>query len=214
MILSAIRNSCEEIEKPLKFKLSPELEFTLLAPIKPYRISIGDKGELNFSEGDSHDIRSNDLTETQLIEEDASIFQYKTEIGGPGTGKGYYRYLQERGRYTMAFKFLANMIGVDNAYIALPPLVRAAFMTTWPMTTFSNLVAFTVRVSKNIPTDLGINDYFKYLIDALEDSPSLKREFPDIDGSALFDSYSFLDGNAMNQMIQESKIHPLNQMTS
>lgn len=107
--------------------LSPEWRETFYAPTTLYRLGGSREAGVSIDPCDPRDRRGNDLSESDLIEEDASIFQYKVEIGADGTGQGYARWLHEKHRYTMVFKFLSRLLGPENAYTALPPLVRADF---------------------------------------------------------------------------------------
>lgn len=90
-----------------------------------------------------------------------SVSLQKAEIGAEGTGKGYRRWIREpqRPRYSTTFNFLARVLGEENAYVALPALVRAAFCTTHPLEVFASLVAMTVRWEINWPTYMGIDKY-------------------------------------------------------
>ena len=76
------------------------------------------------------------LTESDLIEEDAQIFQYRVEIGSRGNGAAYRRWLRERPRYSLVYNLLTRYLGVEPAYRLLPLLVRLAFATTRPLEAF------------------------------------------------------------------------------
>jgi hypothetical protein len=207
-VLSWYRHD-QEPRRPIRMWLPPDWKQTFFAPTTTYRLSGSRGGGISLDLGDPRDRRSNDLTESDLIEEDASIFQYKVEIGAEGTGEGYYRWLHEKYRYTMAFKFLSRLLGRENAYIALPPLVRTAFRTTWPMTTFASLLDLTLRQPVDLPQRLGIDEYFDFLVGSTEESPSLGRQLPDHDSPATEDAYAYLDATLHGTLVQASDRHPL-----
>ena len=79
----------------------------------------------------------NTLTERDLIEEDAQLFQYRVEIGSRSNGRAYSRWLTESSRYSRAFATLRRHVGEDIAYRALHPLVKQAFQTTRPILAFA-----------------------------------------------------------------------------
>ncbi|HEX7461826.1 MAG TPA: hypothetical protein VF317_06605 [Dermatophilaceae bacterium] len=76
------------------------------------------------------------LTELDLVEEDAQIFQYRTEIGSRGNGAAYRRWLRESPRYSRLFLMMARHMGTEPAYRTLPLFVRLAFGTTRPLWAF------------------------------------------------------------------------------
>jgi hypothetical protein len=81
-------------------------------------------------------VRRGVMTERDLIEEDATVFQYRAEIAGRGRGAPYRNWLRERPRYSRLFSFLAQQLGDDRALRTLPMLVRVAYRTTRPVQAF------------------------------------------------------------------------------
>ncbi len=218
-ISNSILTSLRQETKPvisLPLSLPDDWLATLRAPTRSYRVSIDEQGQCDIRLADPQDRRANDLTENDLLEEDASIFQYKVEIGALGTGTGYKRWNREsqRRRYTMAFNFLSRLLGVDNAYLALPALVRVAFSTTVPLQVFAELAGLTLFIDADLPTLLGIDEYFEFLLDRLCANPYLKRDVPNINEprSADSDAVAYLDRTAHHTIIETSstsKKHPL-----
>jgi hypothetical protein len=140
-------------EKPVRLFLSQECMETWTISTIRYRITLGER-TARWTFANPGEIGLNILTETDLLEEDASVFQYRTEIGTSGTGAGYSRWLKEKARYTMTFALLRRIFGAEDAFLALSPLVRAAYSTTWPMTTFMALLNMVLK-SRRRP---GISD--------------------------------------------------------
>lgn len=200
------RNS--ELQLPIRTWLANEWQTTLFAPTSLYRLVIDELGQLKLSPGRLNDRRSNDLTENDLLEEDASIFQYKVEIGGPGSGSSYRRWLREQRRNTMVFNFLTRQLGLENAYLALPPLVHAAFSTTVPLETFGELVALTMRADSDLPSQRGIDNYAIYLRNALS-SFNLGYRVPNPDLPSSDDPVSLIGGPEVFQLLGSSSRHPL-----
>lgn len=85
------------------------------------------------------------LRELDLVEEDASIFQYRIEIGSRGTGAGYRRWLLERTRYCALFHFLTDFMSDDDALNLVPVLTRAAFWTVRPVEALAAMLTDLVR---------------------------------------------------------------------
>src|SRR5262249_1119818 len=84
------------------------------------------------------------IAEHDLVEEDATIFQYRALIGARGTGAGYRNWLRETRGYSHLFSILANRFGDDAALNMLPMLTRIAFHTTRPMHTCAQVLATIV----------------------------------------------------------------------
>lgn len=100
-----------------------------------FRASVIDN-EVHVSPGLSDGIGRGILTERDLLEEDATVFQYRAEISARGSGRSYRNWLRERPRYSRLFSFLATHVGDDAALRLLPILVRIAYRTTRPLEGF------------------------------------------------------------------------------
>jgi hypothetical protein len=123
---------------PLPFELTWDWQLANALSETPVRIVI-DPADRNVSfeaVANGSRVVRNALTELDLIEEDAQIFQYRVEIGSRGNGKAYRRWLIEQPRYSRAFNFLSRVFDDEIAYRMLPVLCRAAFRTTRPLWTF------------------------------------------------------------------------------
>ncbi len=194
---------------PFQIPIPAAWREVLEAGTQVYRINIDPLGKYQIEPANTSLPRPSDLSETQLIEEDASIFQYKAEIGGAGTGKGYKQWLKERRRYTMAFKFLERLLGVENAYIAFQPLVRACFTTSSPMVAFASLISDILTESVELPTQLGIDDFYHFLLDRIGNSPSLLHECPDPYQLYQEGNHYYIDHAAFGHLLEYNNRHPL-----
>jgi len=154
-------------------RLSPEASWIdgLIMPTVPIRLSLTEDGEPTAETATSSP-RRGDLSEADLLEDSASIFQYKAEIGGDGSAEGYRRWLNEGRKYLYAktFDFLSSVFAPGDAYVALSPLVMAAYHSTWPVHTFISLVAMSLKHSPAPPATLGADRYWLFLELILEDS--------------------------------------------
>jgi hypothetical protein len=103
-----------------------------------------------------------DLSELDLLEDSASVLQYKAEIGGQGSGRLYRRWLNEQARYRRTFDFLADQLGTEDGYVALPSLVMGANATNQPVETFVALVAATRRHGI-AAARIGIDRYWDFV---------------------------------------------------
>jgi hypothetical protein len=206
-ILTTYRHD-NEPQIPIRRWLPEEWQKTLMAPTRLYQMNINQSGDLHILPGNPIERGRSDLTENDLLEEDASIFQYKVEIGRQGNGFAYRKWLREQSRYTMTFNFLARLVGEENAYLALPPLVQTSFCTTTPMETFGQLVSLTVRTNTDLPSKLGIDDYLAFLQTTIRTS-TLGLSIPNPEKPITEDPLSRLDSEAMYEFIQASANHPL-----
>jgi len=148
---------------PLRFQMDAEWQLSAMLSTIPFRAVVGD-----------HDVRTEVaksnvgrgiLTERDLLEEDATIFQYRAEISGPGLGRAYRNWLRERPRYSRLFAFLALHFGSDDSALRLlPVMVRAAFSTTRPLesflTIFGTIMHEGVDFFEDAPTDEDLEDLF------------------------------------------------------
>lgn len=120
---------------PLQLELDERWRLSSMLGTIGFRADVAEDG-VKLSPVESGIVARGTLTERDLIEEDATVFQYRAEIAGRGTGKAYRNWLRERPRYTRLFAFLARHFGDDGALRALPVLVRVAYRTTRPIKSF------------------------------------------------------------------------------
>jgi hypothetical protein len=183
---------------------------TIQMPTQPWRFWVDDQLVVQAAVADRSDRRRNEIAETDLLEEDASIFQYKVEIGADGSGQGYRRWLSEQHRYRSCFKFLVGLLGVEEAYVALPGIVRACFRTTSPLLTFVRLVRATLVETPRTLAKRDADAYLRWAMDVTERGLGLPRA--PIEFSTLADTTdAFVDDRAWATLI-ESGWHPLQQL--
>jgi len=119
---------------PLTFQMDEDWALSSLLSTVAVRAVVREDGvELKAVE-DS--VRRGVLTERDLVEGDATVFQYRAEVAGRGLGRAFRRWLREQPRYTRLFSFLAIHFGDDAALRLLPIMVRVAFRSTRPLDTF------------------------------------------------------------------------------
>jgi hypothetical protein len=197
------------IGEVLRVGLPPDLNATLHAPVYLYRIEI-DGYAARVLPGNVEHPSVYDITETDLLEADASIFQYKVEIGGPGKARSYLRWLREPGRSSMVFKLVARHLGnAESAYIAVPVLVRAAFSTTWPVNAFASLLAATREWDPSLPVELGIEGFARLVFPKTAERFAPKGPAPDPTEAAGKDTFMFLDDEAHRALAASNPVHPL-----
>lgn len=120
---------------PLRFEMDERWRLSTMLGTIGFRATVADDA-VGLSPVEGSTARRGVLTERDLLEEDATVFQFRAEISGAGTGKAYRRWLRERPRYTRLFSFLATHFGDDAALRLLPILVRIAYRTTRPIEAF------------------------------------------------------------------------------
>jgi hypothetical protein len=204
-----LMDNLRSIDEPVAVRITPmrSWDIGLRAPTEAvYRLTVESASTVALAVGDPNDPRPGELTETGLLEEDASIFQYKVEIDSFGTAAGYRQWLRERGRYTTAFRLLSRLMDPETAYIALPALVRAAFQTTWPVTIFASLVEWILKHGLAYVPAVGVDSTYRVLME------SLSTTLPTATPSSLegFDEDAALLGSdAWPTLLAENEIHPL-----
>lgn len=98
------------------------------------------------------------LTERDLLEEDATVFQYRAEIAARGSGRSYRNWLRESPRYSRVFVFLSRHFGDDAALRLLPILARVAFHTTRPLEGFFRSFGTLMHEGAGFYADPGFDD--------------------------------------------------------
>jgi hypothetical protein len=161
-IIDILRKDSRDIQLP--FTASEPWGTDLVWSTTPLRLSVMDgMPAVELAEKDW--LMPNDLSETDLLEDAASIMQYKAEVGSQSSVNAYRRWLRERGRhrYSRTFDFVAKLLSPADAYVALPPLVMSAYMTAWPLHGFVSLLALTVREAPAPPSEMGIDECWRFL---------------------------------------------------
>lgn len=163
-VVEALRQDPHDISA--QFAVDERSGAQLSMPISRLRVSI-DGGQPSITDADSEWPVPEDLSEADLLEDSASVFQYKAEIGGEGTARSYRRWLREGYRYSRTFDFLSGAMSPADAYVALPALVMAAYRTNLPLHTFAWLLALTVGEEPSEPnvrpSELGMEPYWEHL---------------------------------------------------
>lgn len=135
--------------------LEPQREAVRISFDSAGKLRIGDSGAKAISGGD-------------LLEDGASIFQYRAEIGADGTAKSYRRWLGERYRYSSTFDLVSEALDPEDAYVALPAIVMAAYGTFSPLRGFLVLLEWATRQRHGLPRELGAVGYLAELESVLE----------------------------------------------
>lgn len=197
---------------PLQFQMDEEWHLSSMLSTIPFRAVVGDQSVR--TEVAESSIGRGILTERDLIEEDATIFQYRAEISGRGIGRAYRNWLRERPRYSRLFNFLAIHFGDDSALRLLPIMVRVAFRTTRPLEsflmTFGTIMHEGVDLFEGDWTDEALEDLFfselKARIGIAEaDDLSMQRpESDDVQGVIEEDTFM-----ALLERYQQLPIFPL-----
>src|SRR5262249_505079 len=166
-------------EFPIHFELNEEWQTSELIEPAPVKFIMMDKAVK--MDAVAHRATRGVLSEKDLIEEDATIFQYRVEVGGRGSGQSYRRWLAESSHYSSVFSFLSQYMSDDEAFELLPPFVRASFWTTRPLESFAALLGTALLTGP---------DFFR--VPASEESGMdeiylrgiLHERFPDADTSS------------------------------
>lgn len=156
----------------------------------------------------------NTLTELDLIEEDAQLFQYRVEIGSRGNGRAYSRWLIEAPRYNRAFSTLRRHLGEDAAYRALHPLVKVAFRTTRPMLAFAMGLA-VLKTDGEVLSEWHLHDLLEAVVarrfaeEAGRVEPSaLSAQVPELDDPA-----GLLPDDALKLLLEMGRQLPVAPLT-
>ena len=129
---------------PAVLRLDDDWHFSSLIETLPIRLHAADQG-IRMEAVETLDPRRGTLRELDLVEEDATIFQYRVEIGSPGTGPGYRRWLIERPRYSAIFSFLTDFMTDDQALQLIPVICRVCFATIRPLESLAVILSDLVQ---------------------------------------------------------------------
>jgi hypothetical protein len=210
--LSAVCAVVDELRKtpndlPLPLVVDKRWQDELLAQITPIRIEIGSNG-VPVAEPPGDRTMPNDVSAGDLLEDTASIFQYRAEIEADGAVSGYRRWLKERHRYSKTFELVSKAIGAEETYLALPALVMAAYATTSPLRCFVWLLEQAAAGELAPASEVGAEGYLGALDEALRQTFNSIAPEP-----RLYESHNqrllYIDREAVLGLAREWEGHPL-----
>jgi hypothetical protein len=159
-----LRSQPGKWDLPLRFAPIPEYADSRELETVAVRITVEGEG-LRYRPVLSTRLRGV-LTEQDLVEEDATVAEYRIEIGGSGNGASYRHWLTERPHYQRTFSLLSQHMSDDAALLVLPILVRVAFQTTRPIESFARGLARVLLDGPEVWTDpVHVNNLEKVLLD-------------------------------------------------
>lgn len=167
-------------------QLDPEWELSHLIGTWPVRLTFG-ADSIETRSVPQGSLRRGVISEHDLVEEDATIFQFRAEIGARGTGLAYRNWLHETRGYSRIFSILSRQCGDDAALNMIPMLSRIAFHTTRPMLAFSQTLARILGANLDLSDSDDIPFYESILFDLLleklgiADEQSLLIATPELD---------------------------------
>jgi hypothetical protein len=214
-ILRDLRD-CDEPALPLKLPLDEEFAVSLAMDDTMFRLGFEQAPLVTLELLEDRGSQGrNDLCENHLLEDDVSIFEFKVTRGEYSDGEEYARWLRRGGHYTNVFKLLSRLLGVREAYHALPALVRAAYTSTYPVTSFASLLGHVLS-SRHLFSSLDHSSvYYVRLIDWLLAATDIIVGLPvDYKKTAYEDEFEYLGRFAMEYYIEEQPSHPLQPMAA
>jgi len=141
---------------PLDFRMDERWATSSLLSTVAVRAVVGESSmELSVVEDG---VARGVLTERDLIEGDATVFQYRAEISARGLGRAFRNWLRERPRYSRLFSFLAIHFGDDAALRLLPIMVRVAFRATRPLEAFFGCFGMIMHEGADFFESLEMDD--------------------------------------------------------
>lgn len=151
-LLNSITELPEGTELPVLAHLHEDWHWASLLEAIPARLTPTDVG-IAMSAGTDLQPRRGMLRELDLVEEDATVFQYRVEVGSRGTGPGYRQWLTEKPRYSALFAFLADLFGDDDHALQLIPVIcRVCFATTRPLESLGAVLTDVIRDGSDVYT--------------------------------------------------------------
>jgi hypothetical protein len=200
-----------EIKRPFKVLLDPDWLATIRGPQEHvYRLHF-EADNTFVLEPASADSPStiDDITETDLLESDAMIFQFKVERRGEGTGKEFADWLRQPRHYARAFKLAARYLGESNAFVALPALVRSSYETTWPVTAFAHLIELILQSPSDLPMQIGVDRLYDFLSFSLTKNLPSPSQGPDSREPGRQEEFVYLDVDALGRLADQGEYSPL-----
>lgn len=142
---------------PLSLEMDNRWRESLMLSTVAFRAIFGERS-VEFSLVEPGRIARGVLTELDMLEEDATVFQYRAGISAPGKGAAYRVWLRERPRYSRLFAILSQRLGDGDALRWLPILVRLAYHTTRPVEAFFTSLSTLLLDGPDIYGDADITD--------------------------------------------------------
>lgn len=195
-----------------RIELPEQMRDTITYSSMVHCIDTDENGFLKPTQRDLDDIRPNDLTLIDLIEDATSIFEYKIQIEAEGNGTSYFEWIKSGKKvYANTFRLLSKLFGKNNAYISLPPLVQLSFHTTWPMTAFLNLANFLKRFIESVSqlSDLGIDFVYTMLFKKLANEELFPIGKPNAYQPTQNDKAMFITHEIYKQIVNETQKHTI-----
>ncbi|MGB6004806.1 MAG: hypothetical protein WBG36_09355 [Ornithinimicrobium sp.] len=148
------------------------------------------------------------IQELDLVEEEATIFQYRATIGSRGSGHGYRHWLAESSRYSAIFSFLSTFCTDDQALALLPVLARISLHTLHPLQSFAGMLTDIVRDGADTYTkdyadqewEIWAEDFFKSrLMERVDEAISPRELFL---ADALDDKQGYITDESFDELIE------------
>jgi hypothetical protein len=121
-------------------------------------------GGIGFDEEDPDPLHPSpyDLTALDLIEDFASLFEYKCRIAAEGNGEDYATWVSNPDNkvYATVFWFLADLWNTQFAYRLAPALIQASFYTDWVFNSFCSLLSWLLSLPSETYEAMSTEDLF------------------------------------------------------
>ena len=115
------------------------------------------------------------LSNLKLIEDAASLYQYKTYAihreHDSGKPKGYSLWVAQNSSYTDAYEYMVQQLGEEFTFFAFIPLIAAVFHTDQPLLSFIYAISNFSEENKETKKgfiDKGEIDFFEFLLNNFE----------------------------------------------
>ncbi len=202
----AVSELPEGTELPIIGALDARARQSDLIEVVPVRMTM-EPGGIRSEAMTSRRPRRGVLQELDLVEEDATVFQYRVEVGSRGTGHGYRRWLAERARYSAVFAFLSTFATDDQALALLPVFARISLRTLRPLEALAALLTDVVRDGADVYTqdfpddswDGWAEDFFTTRLRERVDTATAVEDL--FFGSAIDDPQQYVDDAAFEELL-------------
>ena len=195
---------------PLRFEMDERWALSNMLSTVGFRAEVGETGVSLEAVEDR--VGRGILTERDLLEEDATVFQYRAEISARGSGRAYRNWLRERPRYTRVFSFLATRFGDGAALRLLPILARVAFRTTRPVEGFFKAFGTLALAGPGLYADPDLDDadLEGLLLENLRSShPSLDADELTMQSPEFDDPTGVIDEPALAELVRRYRQLPI-----
>jgi hypothetical protein len=164
---------------PLRLQVGRNLTDSRLVEKNPMRIYI-DLPRVQVQPATPGRVRRGTVSENDLVEEDASIVQYRIETGGWGSGADYRRWISRRSSYTAVFSFLTRYVSDETAYALIPIAARLAFRTTRPLEALAIILGVALREGMDGESIRADEKYSEFILQLF-----LDQSFEPVDGRSV-----------------------------